>query len=588
MVVDRVDPDIMCLWRRDERRRTWDGSGVLYSGEMRGHLPGEDGAGGHLPGRNCTFPEGGLAGAGHPPVEDLVDGGREAGAVVEVADFADAFGLGGVGVDDVGELLEAHAALHGHGDLADHFAGVAGDDGRAENLVAALLDVNLDEALVVAVGAAAVGLADGLDEGVDLDALFLRARRVEAHVRDLRIGVGGPGDDEVGRLAVGDGEECVLQHDAGGGVGGVGELVLERDVAGGVDVGVGGLQLVVDGDAFGVGFDARGVQVQAVDVGRATDGEEDVVHLDGALFAVLRVGDALARGRAFDLLDAGAERKPDAFALKDLLQEGGGVFVLACHEARDDVEHNDFAAEAAEGLAHLGADGARADDGETGRQLCERKERFVGEIAALGEAGHGNLGRARAGGDEGLAELERLPGDLDGVRAGEASAAQVDVRAQVGEAVHGIVVAEFGADAAHAFHDGGEVDGDAVGHVNADRGGLADIADGFGGADEGLGGYAAGVEAVAAQEGLLDEGHLGAESDCAGDGDQACGAAADDDEVVRAAGRGVTPAAGCDLGDELLVELAPGGFDCDAGGGGGGSAVRGGGAVAVRAVQCVG
>ena len=61
-------------------------------------------------------------------------------------------GLGGIGMDDVGQLLETHAALHGDGHLADHLAGVAGYDGRSQYLVRASLDVHLDEALVVAVG----------------------------------------------------------------------------------------------------------------------------------------------------------------------------------------------------------------------------------------------------------------------------------------------------------------------------------------------------------------------------------------------------------------------------------------------------
>ncbi len=120
----------------------------------------------------------------------------------------------------------------------------------------------------------------------------------------------------------------------------------------------------------------------------------------------------------------------------------------------------------------------------------------------------------------------------------------------------------------HALHDGGEVGADAVGHVNADGLGSADVADGFGRADDGLGRDAAGVEAVAAEEAFLDQGDLGAEAGGPDYGHESRGAAADDDEVVLAAGRGILPAAGVDVGDQFLVELAPGGFHDDAVAGG--------------------
>ncbi len=69
----------------------------------------------------------------------------------------------------------------------------------------------------------------------------------------------------------------------------------------------------------------------------------------------------------------------------------GGVRVFARHETGDEIEHGDFAAEATECLAHFRADGAGTDDGQAGRQYREGKERLVGQVAALGQAGQGNL-----------------------------------------------------------------------------------------------------------------------------------------------------------------------------------------------------
>ena len=78
------------------------------------------------------------------------------------------------------------------------------------------------------------------------------------------------------------------------------------------------------------------------------------------------------------------------------------------------------------------------------------------------------------------------------------------------------------------------------------------------GADQGLRGHAADVEAVAAHEIPLDQGHARAQPGRPGGGHEPGRAGADDDEVVTPRRRGVGPGERMDVGDERLVVLVPG------------------------------
>ena len=74
------------------------------------------------------------------------------------------------------------------------------------------------------------------------------------------------------------GEEGVLDHDLGQGVGDVGELVREADVAGGEDPRVGGLEPVVDFDAgLDAVVDAHDFEPQTLDIRRPAHAHEDLV-----------------------------------------------------------------------------------------------------------------------------------------------------------------------------------------------------------------------------------------------------------------------------------------------------------------------
>src|SRR5271167_2586257 len=77
---------------------------------------------------------------GEQALEEALDRRRKAGAVVDVAELAQRFGLRRVRMDGGGEAAEADAVVHRQHGLADHLAGVTGDDGEADQLVGALAD----------------------------------------------------------------------------------------------------------------------------------------------------------------------------------------------------------------------------------------------------------------------------------------------------------------------------------------------------------------------------------------------------------------------------------------------------------------
>jgi hypothetical protein len=190
------------------------------------------------------------------------------------------------------------------------------------------------------------------------------------------------------------------------------------------------------------------------------------------------------------------------------------------------------------------------------------EEGLVGQIAGLGQAGHRQVARPAAGGDQRLGEAQRLPllavEDLHRVGAGEARLAQEDLDPLALQAGHGVVVADVGAQAAHAGHDRAEVDLHAVGHVDAQLGGLAQLAHDPGRADDGLGGHAAPVQAVAAQQVALDQGRLAAHAGCGDGADQAGRAGADDHQVVAALGARVLVLRRVRVGHQRAVELVHG------------------------------
>ena len=144
----------------------------------------------------------------------------------------------------------------------DHLAGARRDDGAAEQPAAVVVDAH-----------EAVGLL------VDDCAIDLRQRNrdrlpvVGADMRDFRIGVRAPRDDErAGALAAE--KQRVLDDDPRQRVGGVRELERRADVPRREDPAVRRAQVIVDDDALRVERDAGGGEIERLDVRRAADGDE--------------------------------------------------------------------------------------------------------------------------------------------------------------------------------------------------------------------------------------------------------------------------------------------------------------------------
>jgi hypothetical protein len=263
---------------------------------------------------------------------------------------------------------------------------------------------------------------------------------------------------------------------------------------------------------------------------------------------------------ARDRVDGCAQRQPDPFRVEDPADDFCRLLVFPAQQPRDHIEDRHLAAEAPKSLRQFSADGTRADHGQARRQACQIPDLFIGEMARFGQPGNRRRRRSRAGGNHRLAEVQGLAVDLDAVLAGEAGVAQKHVDAQFGHPVHRVVRAEIGAHPAHALHDLAEVDRHTV-HLHAELARPRNLAQHLRGTDHRLGGHAAYVEAVAAEEMAFDQRHFGAQPGRADSRDQARRTAADDDKIVSTRRLGILPVGRMDIGDQPLVGGAGCGFD---------------------------
>ena len=93
-----------------------------------------------------------------PAAHPFLHGGCQSGPIVSIAALAEGFGLRGVWVNDGSQFAQADARGHRHTDLADHLAGVARDDGCAEDFIATFPDVEFHETIFLAVQDRAVNV----------------------------------------------------------------------------------------------------------------------------------------------------------------------------------------------------------------------------------------------------------------------------------------------------------------------------------------------------------------------------------------------------------------------------------------------
>ena len=123
------------------------------------------------------------------------------------------------------------------------------DDCRAHDDVGPFLDVHAGKAVILSIQNSPVDFVESKRKRIHLDTLVLGLGFIQPDVRDFRIRIGCPGDNERIRVGVpqskGMREQSVLNDDLGHGVRGVSEFKRKADVSGRIDVGIGRLQSIV-------------------------------------------------------------------------------------------------------------------------------------------------------------------------------------------------------------------------------------------------------------------------------------------------------------------------------------------------------
>ena len=83
-----------------------------------------------------------------------------------------------------GQLVQADLRHHREGDAVDHFTGVPGYDGGAQNRICPVANMDFHEALFFPIGDGAVDIVHRKREGLDRYVALARLFDIEAHVSD--------------------------------------------------------------------------------------------------------------------------------------------------------------------------------------------------------------------------------------------------------------------------------------------------------------------------------------------------------------------------------------------------------------------
>lgn len=231
-------------------------------------------------------------------------------------------GLGesGVGVAGTGDILAGGTVLDGESGLGDHLTGTGSDDVDTKDTVGLSVGNELNNTLSVEVGLGTGVGAEGEGADIVLDTGGLDLGLVLANPSDLGVGVHNAGDGSVVDVTVAgldvlNGGDSLLfglvsQHGA------------ESAVTDDTDVGnLGAVLLVDDETATVVLLDADALEVQALGVGLAADGDKDDISIKGLLLTTLGGLDVKANGSTADITgdDLGVGLELDALLTQDLL-----------------------------------------------------------------------------------------------------------------------------------------------------------------------------------------------------------------------------------------------------------------------------
>ncbi len=315
------------------------------------------------------------------------------------------FGEGGVVVGDAGEGGGGGAEVHGNDDFVDEFGGFRADAEGAEDFAGFGVGEHFDEAVGFAHGHGFAVVVEGVGGGEEGDFL------------GEEFGLGGA---DGGDLGVGeDAEEAEAVMDVFEGLGGVGEEAMgvaggdfslldgevddvegAGDVAGGEDVGLGGLLGGLDDDFLMGEGDAGGGEVEGAGVGMAAKGDEDLVG--GEVVVAGAVGEVdlfeAVRG-GVDAMDLGAAVGGDAALGVGGAEDVAGFGVESSEELVVALDEGGAGAHGIEVMGEFEGDGAAAEDDAGGGEGIGVEDVVAGPVAGFGEAGDGGDAGDGAGGD---------------------------------------------------------------------------------------------------------------------------------------------------------------------------------------------
>src|SRR6266852_7213450 len=226
--------------------------------------------------------------------------------------------------------------------------------------------------------------------------------------------------------------------------------------------------MIVHFDTCLVEGNAGGLEVEAFDIGRAADCDQDLV-CDHRLFAAFTFEDECLRIiLSLGTMDFGAKRNVNSFLPELRCEDGGGIWVLARQEARTVAYDGDVAAESAEGLSELAANRAGPNDDEAAWEPGQREHRLIGEEAHLRKPANGGTRGPGSRRDHRAREVQPLSTDLNGIASDEPCLPQENVDTELRQAMCRVVVRDTGTEAAHPLRGRGEVEADGIGRTDAE------------------------------------------------------------------------------------------------------------------------
>ena len=170
--------------------------------------------------------------------------------------------------------------------------------------------------------------------------------------------------------------------------------------------------MVIDHDIAALAqLQAHGFGVQALRVGHAANGDDELVHFQRLRFALgVGVGNSDAFFAGFDFADFDAQLDFQALFVESLFGFLGHLLVRRAQEGGQPFQNGDFRAQAAPDAAHFQPDDAGADDAEFfGRRaagFANAQSAVVGEDVFFVKRRAGQLAGAGAGGHDDLLARE--------------------------------------------------------------------------------------------------------------------------------------------------------------------------------------